>query len=135
MSKVRIYELAKEVGLKSKELADKLIEQGYPIKSHSSTIDEDMAAEIRRKILGKTTVEVTEQRIEVKKRPGAEKPVAAVIRRRSKADKEELARKAEEEEAEAAAEEAEETVEPAEIGESAEAETIPAEEVPEREGV
>ena len=30
MSRVRIYELAKEAGLKSKELADKLIDMGYP---------------------------------------------------------------------------------------------------------
>ena len=48
MSRVRIYELAKEAGLKSKELADKLIAMGYPIKGHSSTVDEDMAADIRR---------------------------------------------------------------------------------------
>ena len=52
MSKVRIYELAKEAGLKSKEFADKLIELGYPIKSHSSTVDDDLAADIRRKVIG-----------------------------------------------------------------------------------
>ena len=96
MSKVRIYELAKEAGLKSKELADKLIELGYPIKSHSSTVDEDMATDIRRKVLGKKTVEVTEQRIQVKKRADDGKKRTTVVRRRSKADKEELARQAEE---------------------------------------
>ncbi len=48
MSKIRIYELAKEAGIGSKELADKLIKKGYPIKGHSSTVDEDTAAEIRR---------------------------------------------------------------------------------------
>lgn len=122
MSKVRIYELAKEVGLKSKELADKLMEMGYPIKSHSSTVDEDTAAEIRRTVLGKTTVEVTEQRIEVKKRPGADRPLTTVIRRRSKADKEELARKAEEEEAGLAEEEA------VRAAEAAEAESVGEEE-------
>ncbi len=98
MSKVRIYELAREAGLKSKELADKLIELGYPIKSHSSTVDEDTAAEIRRKVLGgEKTVVVTEQRITVRKRK-ADKPVTTVVRRRSKADKAKIARKAEEEE-------------------------------------
>ncbi|MFA5716649.1 MAG: translation initiation factor IF-2 [Desulfobulbaceae bacterium] len=138
MSKVRIYELAKEVGLKSKELADKLIEMGYPIKSHSSTVDEDTAAEIRRTVLGKTTVEVTEQRIEVKKRPGADRPSATVIRRRSKADKEEIARKAEEEEAGLAAEEAvkeaeAEAAEEAEVvvPEAEEAQEVETEEAPE----
>jgi len=47
MSKVRVYELAKEAGLKSKELADKLIAMGYPIASHSSSVDDCMAADIR----------------------------------------------------------------------------------------
>ena len=55
MSRVRVYELAKEAGLKSKELADKLIAMGYPIKSHSSTVDDDMAADIRRKIKNNRT--------------------------------------------------------------------------------
>ena len=98
MSKVRIYELAKEAGLKSKELADKLIALGYPIKSHSSTVDDDTAAEIRRKVLGKSTVEVTDKKITVRKRPADTRKKTMVVRRRSKADKEELARKAEEEE-------------------------------------
>ena len=81
MSKVRVYELAKEAGLKSKELADKLIAAGYPIKSHSSTVDDDMAAEIRRKVLGEKTVEVTEQLITVRKRSATKKKttVADVI--------------------------------------------------------
>ena len=53
MSKIRIYELAKEAGVGSKELADKLIKKGYQIKGHSSTVDENTAAEIRRSFLGK----------------------------------------------------------------------------------
>ncbi len=108
MSRVRIYELAKEAGLKSKELADKLIKLGYPIKSHSSTVDDDMAADIRRKVLGKATAEVTEKPIGVKKKTTVvRKKTTTVVRRRSKAQKEELARMAEEaERAEAAAEEA-----------------------------
>jgi len=98
MSKVRIYELAKEAGLKSKDLADKLIALGYPVTSHSSTVDEDIAADIRRKVLGRSTVEGAEKRITVKKRPGAVKKRTTVVRRRSKADKAEIARQAEEEE-------------------------------------
>ena len=114
MSKVRIYELAKEAGLKSKELADKLIALGYPVKSHSSTVDEDTAAEIRSKVFGKSTVEVTDKRITVKKRPAVVRKKTAVVRRRSKAAKEELARKAEEEEMAVDAEmaETEEAVQP-----------------------
>ncbi len=140
MSKVRIYELAKEAGLKSKELADKLIELGYPIKSHSSTVDDDIAADIRRKVLGKKTetVKITGQRIEVKKKADeGKKPRTTVVRRRSKADKEEIARQAEEEELEALAEEAEvEAVAETEAEELAEAseETVVEEvDVPEEE--
>jgi len=33
MSKVRVYELAKEAGIESKDLVARLIEEGYKIKS------------------------------------------------------------------------------------------------------
>ena len=96
MSRVRIYELAKEAGLKSKELADKLIALGYPIKGHSSTVDEDMAAEIRRKVFGQGMVEVTDEHIHMKKRPTTvRKRTVTVVRRRSKAQKEKAAKKEE----------------------------------------
>ncbi len=99
MSRVRIYELAKEAGLKSKELADKLIAMGYPIKGLSSTVDNDMAAEIRRKVLGKATADVTEKPIGVKKKTTiVRKKTTTVVRRRSRAQKEEIARKVEESE-------------------------------------
>ncbi len=97
MSRVRIYELAKEAGLKSKELADRLIELGYPIKSHSSTVDDDMAADIRRKVLDQAASEVIEKKIDRKKRTTViRRKATTVVRRRSKAQKEELARKQEE---------------------------------------
>ncbi|HHB76751.1 MAG TPA: translation initiation factor IF-2, partial [Desulfobulbus sp.] len=97
MSRVRIYELAKEAGLKSKELADKLIALGYPIKGHSSTVDEDMAAEIRRKVFGQGAVEVTDEHIHMRKRPATvRKRTTTVVRRRSKAQKEKAAKKEEE---------------------------------------
>ncbi|MCI5165968.1 MAG: hypothetical protein D3903_07695, partial [Candidatus Electrothrix sp. GM3_4] len=97
MSRVRIYELAKEAGLKSKELADKLIDMGYPVKSLSSTVDDDMAADIRRKVLGKATAEVTEKPIGMKKQTAVvqKNKTATVVRRRSKALKDEIAKKAE----------------------------------------
>ncbi|MCI5222555.1 MAG: translation initiation factor IF-2 [Candidatus Electrothrix sp. AR4] len=98
MSRVRIYELAKEAGLKSKELAEKLIAMGYPIKSLSSTVDDDMAADIRRKVLGKATAEVTEKPIGMKKTTTVRKKTTTVVRRRSKAVKDEIAKQAETEE-------------------------------------
>jgi translation initiation factor IF-2 len=106
MSKVRIYDLAKEAGLKSKELADKLMAMGYPIASHSSSVDDDMAADIRKKLQGEAVVGTAEGRIELKQKPeNAAVKTKAVVRRRSKADKEEAAKK--QEEADALAMEAE----------------------------
>ena len=122
MSRVRIYELAKEAGLKSKELADKLIAMGYPIKGHSSTVDEDMAADIRSKVLGQGKVEVTDEHIHIKKRSTAtRKKTTTVVRRRSKAQKEAAAKKLEEAaESEMVEQEAEavESVDPEEAVES-----------------
>ena len=51
MSRIRIYELAKEAGMSSKVLADKLLEQGYDIKGHSSTVYDETAEKIRGTIL------------------------------------------------------------------------------------
>ena len=76
MSKIRVYDLAKEAGMASKELTDKLIDLGYNIKSHSSTVEDDVADEIRRKVLGTAETEVVEKRISTKGR-------ATIIRRRS----------------------------------------------------
>jgi len=100
MSKVRVYELAKEAGLKSKELADKLIAMGYPIASHSSSIDDDMAADIRKKLKGEAVTGTAEGRIELRTRPeSVVTKTTTVVRRRSKAEKEETAKKMEEAEA------------------------------------
>ena len=68
MSKVRIYDLAKEAGLKSKELADKLIAMGYPVASHSSSVDDEMAADIRRKLNIGVGAGAAEGRIELRHR-------------------------------------------------------------------
>lgn len=99
MSKVRIYDLAKEFGLKSKELADKLVAMGFPITSHSSSVEDDMAADIRKKLKSAAVASVPEGRIEMRGRPEPTAKGTTVIRRRSRADKEEAAKKQEEAEA------------------------------------
>ena len=48
MSKIRINELAREVEVKSKSVIDYLSELGHDFKSHSSTLDDDLAAKVRR---------------------------------------------------------------------------------------
>ncbi len=111
MSRIRVYELAKEAGLTGKALADKLIDLGYNIKGHSSTLEEDVADEIRMKVLGTTKTEVVEKRISGKGR-------TTVIRRRSKTVRQETETppppSPEEKPAEVVVEEEQAIVEPAE---------------------
>jgi len=75
MSKVRIYELAKEAGLSSKMLTEKLQENGYDIKGPSSTVEDDIAEKIRKTVLQNLKTE------SARKRPVAED--AAVTTRRT----------------------------------------------------
>jgi len=49
--KVRVYNLARELGLSSKELLDLLREEGLEVKSHSSTIEDEYAELIREHVL------------------------------------------------------------------------------------
>jgi len=64
MSRIRVYELAKEVGMSSKDLTDKLAELGYDIKGHSSSVDDETAAVIRKTVSKTATVERVEKRID-----------------------------------------------------------------------
>jgi translation initiation factor IF-2 len=75
--KVKVYELAKEVGMDSKVLAAKLIELGYAVKTYSSAMDESVADDIRKRLLS-THTEVQEKRIQAKSG-------GTIIRRRTKA--------------------------------------------------
>ena len=47
MAKPRVHELAKELGLTSKEVLAHLEKIGAAVKSHASTVDEDTAAQVR----------------------------------------------------------------------------------------
>jgi len=47
MSKIRVHELAKELGLSSKEGIDKLAELGVAVKSHASSLTDDQATLLR----------------------------------------------------------------------------------------
>ena len=73
MAKVRVYELAKELNMDSKELVEKLKAGGIPIKNYMSTLDEQAVAKAREVALGVVSEVIEEKRI----RP-------TVIRRRKK---------------------------------------------------
>ena len=46
---IRVYELARELGLTNKEMLDLCIALGIGVKSHSSSVDEPQADRVRRK--------------------------------------------------------------------------------------
>ncbi len=73
MAKVRVYELARELNLDSKELVEKLLAGGINIKNYMSTLDEDATVRAREIVSGKVTEVIEEKRIK-----------ATVIRRRKK---------------------------------------------------
>ncbi|MGH2453279.1 MAG: translation initiation factor IF-2 N-terminal domain-containing protein, partial [bacterium] len=47
---MRVYELAKELGLNSKDLIDRLARMKVPVKSHSSTLDEVTVRRVREQV-------------------------------------------------------------------------------------
>jgi translation initiation factor IF-2 len=73
MAKVRVYELAKELSMDSKELVEKLKVGGILVKNYMSTLDEQTVAKAREVALGVVSEVIEEKRI----RP-------TVIRRRKK---------------------------------------------------
>ena len=73
MAKVRVYELAKELNVESKELVEKLKAGGLNIKNYMSTLDEDLVKRAKDIVRGVTSEVIEEKRI---------KPT--VIRRRKK---------------------------------------------------
>lgn len=72
MSKTRVYALAKELGIESKELLARLEKMGIPVKSPSSTLEEADVARVQREFLSQEPHEVVEKRIK-----------STVIRRRN----------------------------------------------------
>ena len=76
MRKIRVYELAKEAGLDSKELTAKLIDLGFNVKAYNSSLDEETAEKVRAE-LGFSKTEVKETRTQ-------SKAGTTIIRRRAK---------------------------------------------------
>ena len=93
MAKIRVYQLAKELGLENAELIDKLKALNFDVKNHMSTLSEGEVERVRSEYTEKQEVKVDEIRI----KPG-------IIRRRKKAAEQLPAEEAEAQEpAEAAA--------------------------------
>ena len=90
MTKMRVHELAKELGMDNKELADILQKKNVEIKNHMSTIEDNVADEIRREVSQKGEKkapsaeskggEHTEEQAERKEAAPKKKNLAFVIR-------------------------------------------------------
>ncbi len=72
MSKKRVYELAREMGIDNKELISRLEKLGIAVRSHSSTLEESDVQKIQQELLSAEPREMVEQRIK-----------STVIRRRA----------------------------------------------------
>ena len=73
MAKVRVYELARDLSMDSKELVEKLKAGGMNIKNYMSTLDEDATAKAQDIVAGRVSEVIEEKRIKPR-----------VIRRRKK---------------------------------------------------
>ena len=60
MGKIRVYELAKELNLGNRELLQKLQGFGYPVRSHSSTLEDFQVREIKERLQGKRAQAISE---------------------------------------------------------------------------
>jgi translation initiation factor IF-2 len=75
MAKPRVHEVAKELGLTSKEVLAHLEKIGQPVKSHSSTIDEALAERVRNELVNGASPEAPAEKPAAK--PAAEKKTPA----------------------------------------------------------
>ena len=82
MSKVKVYELAKELNKSSKELVEFLRERNIEVKSHMSAIDDSDADKIRKKYSKIETKQEKNTKKEEKSTKKEEKKQTPVIIRR-----------------------------------------------------
>ncbi|SMC20396.1 bacterial translation initiation factor 2 (bIF-2) [Desulfacinum hydrothermale DSM 13146] len=80
MARVRVHELAKELGMNSKELIDRILKLGIPVKNHMSALDDSAVTKIRAHLQAGTPEKVEEKRIGrrvIRRRKKAEEPKPA----------------------------------------------------------
>ena len=75
--RVRVYDLARELGLSNRELLDLLEGQGIEVRSHSSTLEPEYADLVRELIIVQRQAEQTRERAaEAPAAPAAPEPAA-----------------------------------------------------------
>lgn len=92
MSRIRLYEIAKELGKESKEVVARAKELGLEVKSHSSSVEEEAGQRIKASFAAKEVAKpLPEKEAAVQPAPKkvAEKPAAPVQKEAAPAKKEE----------------------------------------------
>ena len=92
MSRIRLYEIAKELGKESKEVVARAKELGLEVKSHSSSVEEEAGQRIKASFAAKEVAKpLPEKEAAVQPTPKkvAEKPAAPVQKETAPAKKEE----------------------------------------------
>lgn len=77
MDKVRVHEIAKELGINSKEVVDKAAAMGLNVKTASSSVSIEEAEQIMNYIMSGASAEASAQKSAPKSVPAAEAPAAA----------------------------------------------------------
>lgn len=77
MDKVRVHEIAKELGINSKEVVDKAAAMGLNVKTASSSVSIEEAEQIMNYIMSGASAEASAPKSSPKPAPVAETPVAA----------------------------------------------------------
>jgi len=84
MAKIRVYELARALNLKNKELLEKIEALEIPVKSHMSTLEDDAVTKIKTEVYGKKQTDAVEETrvkptvIRRRKKPVEAEPVESV---------------------------------------------------------
>ena len=73
MGKVRVYELAKELEIKSKRLVEILQELGADVKNHMSTLEDDVADLVKEHFAQEKDKKQKSQGSEPKEKPSQKK--------------------------------------------------------------
>ena len=83
MAKIRVYELATQMGLDNKEVVEKLQQAGIEVKNHMSAVEEDVAQKFEAEQAGrKVEAPEAEENVEIKVKE--ERISSGLIRRRRK---------------------------------------------------
>ena len=72
MGKMKLYELAKEINISSKDLLEKAKSMGIEVKSHLSTIEESDVAKLKSSITGTNTAKEDNSAKKIEKKPKKE---------------------------------------------------------------